>query len=206
MKQSDEIGLIILAAGASVRFGSAKQLANFEGETLLRRIARESLASVCRPVVVVLGAEVNKSKNQVSDLDVQIIKNPDWREGMGSSIKTGLNKLLKINESINGVVLTVCDQPFVTGEAIDKLVETYRSTPALIIASAYQETLGVPALFNRQLFTRLTELKGSGGAKQIIKQFQSETMGVSFPAGAVDIDTPEDFEKLHSQENQSPTK
>ena len=206
MKQSDEIGLIILAAGASVRFGSAKQLANFEGETLLRRIARESLASVCRPVVVVLGAEVNKSKNQVSDLDVQIIKNPDWREGMGSSIKTGLNKLLKINESINGVVLTVCDQPFVTGEAIDKLVETYRSTPALIIASAYQETLGVPALFSRQLFPRLTELKGSGGAKQIIKQFQSETMGVSFPAGAVDIDTPEDFEKLHSQENQSPTK
>ncbi|MGI8640369.1 MAG: nucleotidyltransferase family protein [Pyrinomonadaceae bacterium] len=206
MKQSDEIGLIILAAGASVRFGSAKQLANFKGETLLRRIARESLASVCRPVVVVLGAEVNKSKNQVSDLDVHIIENPDWREGMGSSIKTGLNKLLKINESINGVVLTVCDQPFVTGEAIDKLVETYRSTPALIIASAYQETLGVPALFSRQLFPRLTELKGSGGAKQIIKQFQSETMGVSFPAGAVDIDTPEDFEKLHSQENQSPTK
>lgn len=205
MKQSDKIGLIILAAGASVRFGSPKQLANFEGETLLRRIVRQSLASRCRPIVVVLGAEVDKSKNQVSNLDVHIAENPNWKAGMGSSVKAGLDKLLKIDESIDGVVLAVCDQPFVTGEAIDKLVETYRETQASIVASAYQKTLGVPALFSRRFFSRLAELKG-GGAKQIIKQFQAETIGVSFPAGAADIDTPEDFEKLRSKENQTPTR
>lgn len=204
MKQFDEIGLVILAAGASRRFGSAKQLANFAGETLLRRIARASLASVCRPVVVVLGAEVDKCKDELRNLDVHIVENTDWKRGMGSSIKVGVRKLLETNESIGAAVLTVCDQPFVGGGDIDRLVETYRATNASIVASAYQNTLGVPALFSRRLFPRLTELEG--GAKRLIEQFKTETIGVSFPAGAIDIDTPEDFEKLRAAANRtSPT-
>jgi molybdenum cofactor cytidylyltransferase len=200
MKQS-EIGLIILAAGASARFGRPKQLLSFKGETLLRRIARESLSSVCRPVVVILGAEVDQSTDEIKDLNLHIIENPDWEEGMGSSIRSGVKKLLEIKDSTNGVLLAVCDQPFVTSRVINKLVKTFQKTEALIVASAYQETLGVPALFGKKLFPRLLELKGSGGAKQIINQFAAETIGISFPAGAIDIDTPRDFETLSSNDS-----
>jgi molybdenum cofactor cytidylyltransferase len=195
MKQK-EIGLIILAAGGSTRLGTPKQLLEFKGETLLRRIARESLASICRPVLVVLGAQADEIKNELNGLDVYIAENSNWRDGMGSSIKTGLEKLPAIENAIAGVVLTTCDQPFVTSATINKLVETYRKAETRIIASAYQKTLGVPALFSKEIFPLLKELPSSNGAKQIIKQFQSEIIGVSFPEGAIDIDTKEDYEAL----------
>lgn len=196
-----EIGLIILAAGASVRLGAPKQLLTFKGETLLRRIARESVASACRPVVVVLGARPDKFKNELIDLEVHIAENPDWENGMGSSIRAGLTKLLEIKKSVGGAVLAVCDQPFVNAGVINELAETFQKTGSLIVASAYEETLGVPALFSSELFPRLAELKSSGGAKQIINEFRGETTGVPFPAGAIDIDTPEDFEILPLKES-----
>ena len=197
MENSNNIGLIILAAGASLRLGSPKQLLEFQSETLLRRLAREALASECRPVAGVLGAQSDKCAAELKDLDVDVAENAKWKSGMGSSIKTGLDKILEINESIDAVVLTVCDQPFVTKNVINALIETYRQTKASIVASAYRETLGVPALFDKKLFPLLRELK-EGGAKQIIRQFSAEAKSVSFPAGAIDIDTAEDFAKLSS--------
>lgn len=198
MNRKNEIGLVILAAGASVRLGTPKQLLRFRGETLLRRIARESLASCCRPVVIVLSDEADKFRSELKDLDVSITENSDWKEGMGSSVKTGLEKLLEIKSSLKGVVITVCDQPFVTAETIDELVETYQKTEALIVASEYQSTLGVPALFGKELFSRLQNLK-SGGAKQIINQFRVETISLPFPDGAIDVDTPDDYARLSFQ-------
>lgn len=197
MKRENEIGLIILAAGASVRFGAPKQSLKFHGETLLRRIVRESLASVCCPVVVVLSDDAGKFANELKGLNVFTAENANWKTGMGSSVKTGLGKLLEIKKSVEAVVLTVCDQPFVTELVINQLVETYCETQSPIVASAYRETLGVPALFSRKLFPRLSKL-GNGGAKQIIKQFQAETKSVPFPAGAIDIDTPEDYAEFCS--------
>lgn len=198
MKQTNEIGLIILAAGASVRLRTPKQLLPFRGETLLRRIARESLASRCRPVVVVLSDEADEFRSELNDLDVCIVGNSDWMQGMGSSVKAGLEKLLEIKKPLDGVVITVCDQPFVTAETINELVETYEKTKALIVASEYQSTRGVPALFGKELFSQLQNLK-SGGAKQIIDQFRAETVSLPFPNGAIDVDTPDDYERLSFQ-------
>ncbi len=195
MNQTKEIGLIVLAAGASARLGTAKQLLKFQGETLLRRITRESLVSVCRPVVVVLGDEADKFEGQLKNLDVCIVENSDWKEGMGSSVKVGLKKLLEIKNLVDGVVITVCDQPFVTAATINRLVETYQKNETLIVASEYQETLGVPALFGKKLFSRLQKLK-SGGAKQIINRFRAETTSIPFPNGAIDIDTPDDYARF----------
>jgi len=199
MKQRNEIGLIILAAGASVRLGTPKQLLNFRGETLLRRIARESLESVCRPIVVVFGHEPDKFKNELKNLDVWIVENSGWKAGMGSSLKVGLKKLLDINKSLHGAVITVCDQPFVTALTINELVETHQKSEAFIVASEYRQTLGVPALFDRKIFIYLQNIENSGGAKQIINQFPAKTISFSFPDGAIDVDTPDDYARLSSQ-------
>ena len=201
MAKKIEIGLIILAAGASARMGQPKQSLEFKGETLLQRAVQTALKSECRPVVVVLGAQINNLKNEIKDFDVQIAENADWKLGMSSSVKIGIEKISELNNQISGVVIMVCDQPFVSAELIDRLVEDHKKTKSLIVASRYAETLGVPALFGRQLFPRLLELDDSGGAKEIIRQFQDETIAVPFEEGNFDIDTPDDYLKLCSRKS-----
>lgn len=201
MTKKVEIGLIILAAGASSRMGKPKQSLEFKGETLLQRAVQTALKSACRPIVVVLGSQIDILKNEIKDFDVQIAENAGWKRGMSSSIKTGLNRILEINNQISGVVIMVCDQPFVSAELIKQIVEKYRKTNSLIVASEYSATLGVPALFGSQIFSRLLELENSGGAKEIIKQFQNKTIAVPFEKGNFDIDTPEDYVKLCSRKS-----
>ncbi|MEO8072988.1 MAG: nucleotidyltransferase family protein [Acidobacteriota bacterium] len=201
MAKKSKIGLIILAAGASVRMGKPKQSLEFNGKTLLQRAVQTAHESECRPIVVVLGAQADILKNEIKNFDVQIVENTNWKKGMSSSIKTALEKNLEINSQINGVLIMVCDQPFVSVELINQIVEMYRKTDSLIIASKYGETLGVPALFGRRVFPQLLKLENESGAKKIIRQFQNETAFVSFEEGNFDVDTPEDYLKLINGEN-----
>ena len=87
-----QIGIIILAAGASSRMKQPKQLLKFEGETLLRRAALTAVESVCSPVIVMLGANFEDTKKEVEDLPVEICFNENWQTGLSSSIKKGLKK------------------------------------------------------------------------------------------------------------------
>ncbi len=93
----------------------------------------------------------------------------------------------------------VCDQPHVNAEAIAALVAAHRATGSIVVASQYAEGFGVPALFDRHLFDELARLEGGVGAKQVIKRHAAETYPVPFPAGEVDLDTPEDFSRLLSK-------
>jgi molybdenum cofactor cytidylyltransferase len=179
-----------------VRLGSPKQRLNFEGESLLRRTARRAVASRASPCVVVLGNDAENLREHIADLDVYSTFNEDYRKGMGISIGAGLRKLLETDPEIAGVIITVCDQPFVTGELFDRLAKKFLEGSSLIVASHYGETLGVPALFSRELFAELMNLEGDRGAKQIIKSRLSETASIEFSEGAIDIDTAEDFRRL----------
>lgn len=190
-------GLMILCAGESARMGEAKQLLLFRGETLLRRAARNATeSSACRPVVAVLGARAEMLEDELHGLELEIVYNENWKKGMSSSISAGLKRLLEKEENLQAVVIMVCDQPYVSAQIIDELIEKYRQTNALIAASRYAETLGVPALFDRKLFTELANLTGRGGAKALIKKYLRQSVSIDFPAGSVDIDTPEDYSSL----------
>lgn len=190
-------GLIILCAGESARMGKPKQMLRFKGETLLRRAAKTAAASsVCRPVVAVLGARAEMLERELRGLELEIVFNENWKQGMSSSISAGLKRLLEKAEDLQAVVITVCDQPYVSAQIIDELIEKYRQTNALIAASRYAETLGVPALFDKKLFTELANLTERGGAKALIKKYREQSASIDFPAGSVDIDTPEDYSSL----------
>ncbi len=200
MRQKCNIGLIILAAGASTRLGSPKQLLNFDGETFLRRVAREAVNSVCQPVVAVFGANAGQFENSVEDLAIHSVKNDDWKNGMQTSIRAGIEKILEIDEQISGAIIAVCDQPFVTRKIFDELAKKFARSDALIVASRYAETVGVPALFGRTLFPDLKNLdERGGGAKFLIKKYLDQTITVDFPEGVIDIDTPEDFERWQTE-------
>jgi molybdenum cofactor cytidylyltransferase len=190
---SMNVGAVILAAGSSSRMGTPKQILQFKGSSLLKRVTLAALGARCRPVVVVTGARAELSRRELEALDVHEAFNASWETGMGSSVRTGIECLVNIEANVAGTVLLLCDQPHVTSDMISTLVATHHATGSPIIASAYAGTFGVPALFSRTLFAELTQLEGTSGAKEIIKRHASDTHFVTFPECETDVDTPDDF-------------
>ncbi len=190
------IGIIVLAAGASRRMNAPKQLLQFDGKTLLRRAVETAVESNYKPVVVVLGANFENVRAEIEDLPLEIIFNQDWQRGLSSSIKIGLENLLRIAPNITAVMITLADQPFVTANHINLFTEKFYHSDNLIIAAEYNETRGVPALFSSEVFSDLRELSGDKGAKLILEKFSERLATIKLPEAAFDIDTPQDFANL----------
>ena len=186
------IGVIILAAGESSRMGRPKQLLSVNGKTLLRH-AIDAARVIDEAPVVVLGAHAAAICAEVNGLPVTIIENTDWQSGMGGSLRTGLQALLDHSPKTQAAIIMLCDQPRVTGDILRALVEPYRSSASPIVACEYGGVLGVPALFHRTMFQELLALQGAEGARKIIQRYPAQAARVSFPDGAIDLDTPEDF-------------
>ncbi|OKH42970.1 4-diphosphocytidyl-2C-methyl-D-erythritol synthase [Calothrix sp. HK-06] len=196
MKNLVQVGIVILAAGASTRMGTPKQLLKFQGRSFLRHTIEIALASVCKAVIVVLGANALQIRDEVSELPVVIVENHNWHQGMGGSIQAGI-KTLEHDSNIDGAILLLCDQPFISVDIINKLVEAFYTTEKSIIASEYKQTLGVPALFARHIFAELMNLNTASGAKQVIQKNEKLVHKVFFELGAIDIDTLEEYEQLN---------
>ena len=191
------VGLVILAAGGSSRLGSPKQLLRFDGKSLLRRAAETAVASVCRPLVVVLGGSAERCLPELRDVAISIVQNTAWEEGMGSSIRIGVETLLaQTAEPLDALVLMVCDQPLLTSGVIDALVAEYRASRCLIAAAHYGDVASVPALFHHSLFPELMGLAGAHGAKQILQRYPEHIHKVAFPDGTLDIDTQADVARF----------
>ena len=189
-----KVGAVLLAAGASTRLGFPKQLLTIAGETLLRRAARLLLKSECRPVVVVLGAQAERMSLELADLDVCAVRNCDWPQGMGSSIRIGVAEALRIEPQLDAMLLALCDQPKVSVPDLAALLKVFRGAGKLIAAAAYGDTVGVPAVFSRALFDELLELEGASGAKHVICTNLHNLAQVPLAAAAVDVDAEKDLE------------
>ncbi|MBD2162867.1 nucleotidyltransferase family protein [Calothrix membranacea FACHB-236] len=194
------IAIMILAAGASTRMGTPKQLLLYQGRSLVQYITEIAIASVCEPVVIVLGAYAEQIRPQINELPVTIVENLDWALGMGSSIKAGMDLLNSLNQKITAVVIVLCDQPFLLPEIINQLVDAYHTTQKPIIACEYAKTLGVPALFSHQFFAELATLPSNSGAKKVIQNNLNQVFSIPFNLGNIDIDTPSDYEKLNNRD------
>ena len=189
------VGLIILAAGSASRMGKPKQLLSYQGSSLISHAAKAAINSICQPVLVILGAYVEQIKPQIDKLPVQIVKNPDWETGMSSSITVGINAINQSHPQLDAVIIALADQPLISTAVFNKLIQSYQETENIIIAAAYNDVVGVPALFNRALFSELINLKGDRGAKALMRKYKNELLSISIPEAAIDIDTPDDYEK-----------
>lgn len=176
--------------------GSPKQTLQFRGESLLRRAALAALNSGCRPVIVVTGAHAELSRREFEGLDVREVLNTLWESGMASSIRAGVEALISADPNAAAAVLLLCDQPHITTDIINALVAAHSTTGRPVIASTYGGSFGVPALFSRTLFAELAQLEGTAGAKQVIKRHASDAHFLPFDGGEVDVDTPDDFSRL----------
>lgn len=189
----NDVGAVILAAGSSSRMGRPKQTLQFQGKSLIRRVALAALGAGCHPVVVVTGANAELSRRELDQLDVREAFNAGWESGMGTSVRVGIDTLIAMDHDVAAAVLLLCDQPHVTSDVISSLISAHHTSGSAVIASAYGGSFGVPALFSRTLFAELTQLAGASGAKEIIKRHASAAHFLPFPEGEVDLDTPDDF-------------
>jgi len=191
------VAAVVFAAGGSIRFGKPKQLAIFQGEPLVRRIVTAAKDAGCAPVVVVVGASAAQIAPVLAGLPVSIIEHPNWSNGLGSSIAVGVMHAASITPDLDAAILLACDQPFVNAVMLRQLIQMHLENKKPIVASAYAETLGVPALFDRSCFGDLLQLTGDNGAKGIILARRNDVTLFDFPAAAVDIDTAAHYEKLN---------
>jgi len=189
-------GIIILAAGSSSRLGKPKQLLSYQHKTLLNNTIEAAKKAANGLVLVILGGNSDLIEESISPSDISIVYNPDWEEGISSSIRLGLAVMGKEVEDPDRVILTVCDQPFVTAEVFGRLVDEADGSGKGIIASSYGGTLGTPVLFDKMYFSELFLLKGAEGAKKVINKFKETVAAVRFDKGEIDIDTPEDYNRL----------
>jgi len=189
-------GIIILAAGQSGRMGTPKQQLQFKGASLLQHAITTAACADAEIVLVVLGFQAGALWPQAASPKVSVVLNENWQEGMASSIRTGLENLITQKPQVQNVIIMLCDQPFVTTQLLNGLIQKKAAGNNGIIACSYAGTVGVPALFSRHNFEYLTALKGEKGAKKILQQFSADVATIDFNGGAIDIDTPADFEKL----------
>ena len=198
MSQTTGVGAVILAAGASSRLGEPKQLLEYQNKPLLQGVVDRLAPFNFATNIVVLGAYADDIRRHTRLDGVTAVENPEWEEGIASSIRAGVDQALQIDEALEALLFLLSDQPFVSAGLIRELVATHKGNPGRIIACRYKGSLGVPAVFPKPYFTMLQELSGDVGAKKIIMGHPDQVEEVAFERGGFDVDTPEDYEELNN--------
>ena len=202
MTEALQCGLVLLAAGASTRMGRPKQLLEIGGVPLVRRAALAALASSARPIVVVLGANAALIRPQLADLFVLLVENPAWPEGMGSSLRCGMQAMLAAAPALDGVIVALADQPQFSGAIIEQLRARQRETGKSIVASGTEQA-GPPALFLRQHFPDLLACHGDSGARFLLKA-QATSVARLDLGDQADLDTPADYREFLKKQKTGP--
>ena len=191
---------IVLAAGEARRYGQPKQLLEWKGQPLVRHAVQAGLSGGLSPVILVTGAYAAEVAQAVEGLPVQLIYNPDWQQGLSTSVQAGLRGL---PVRIGAALFLLSDQPQVPADLIRQLAETHARTLSPLIAPQYQGRRLNPALFDRVTFPELMALEGDTGGRSLFAEgspFPVEWVPWDDPSLSFDVDTPSDFERLKGME------
>lgn len=199
LNKTSNIAVIILAAGASSRMGTPKQLLKWKNTTLLGHALKTAKGLNQSKIVVILGANFELIKAKVNLDKCEILKNKNWEEGLGKSIVTGVSHILRNDINIDGVLVMLADQPLVDGSYLNTMIIEYREGPFQIIATSYKNgKQGVPVLFDKAYFEELSQLNDDKGAKEILRKYAENVTIIDAPHDVSDIDTLKDYEALYA--------
>jgi molybdenum cofactor cytidylyltransferase len=155
---------LLLAAGTSSRLGRPKQLEELDGIALVSRAVGALGESDVDEVVVIVGQAADRVAERIDPGRVKVILNPGYERGLSSSLRLGVDSLDKRSEA---VVVCLADQPFVTKELIDSIIERHLVTGADAVVAASGELVSPPVLLSRRLYGKIAALRGDRGAKAI---------------------------------------
>lgn len=193
MPAAQRLHVVILAAGASVRFGSPKQILAYQGRSLIRRAADAAAALAGSHVTIVLGAHSREVEGELLGLDAYIIHNADWRDGLASSVRKGL---LTVPSAPLGVLLMACDMPLVDYALLDTMTDRWDLDRSRIITCTSERGTGLPAIIPRRYFKALMSIKGDPGINSFFARHKNVSVELQPPEVASNIDTSRDFEAL----------
>jgi molybdenum cofactor cytidylyltransferase len=185
--------VVILAAGGSARLGQPKQLVQLGGRPALHIVVTTAMAIAGPAVTVVVGAHARELTYLLSHTAASFVVNRHWEEGMGSSLRCGVNSL---PGTCDAALILLGDQVAVTTDDLKRLVSAWKGSGETVAAATYSRHVGVPAIFPRSCFPDLLELRGDQGARAVIERNQDRLVRVPMPNAAVDLDTPEQLAEL----------
>lgn len=190
------IAALVLAAGPSSRLGEPKQLLPWGGPTLLGTVVAETLTWPVDSVWVVLGSRFEEVLQAVDFGDAGVVENPEWEEGMASSMRVGLDVASR-DPSTEAAFVVMGDQPGIDPAVVDALLERHRSSDAVAIVPRYRYVRGHPVLVARALWSRLMSLEGDQGGRNLLQahpEWVDEVLFEQLPPR--DVDTVDDVRDL----------
>ncbi len=202
MDEKSRYAVIILAAGESRRMGQPKQLLAVEGVPLLQRVAGAAVDAQLGIVQVVLGANVEKIRPVLADLPLKIVINSSWAEGMGASLRAGMDAILDELPVLRGVIVVLGDQPAISAAHLSRLAQVHRTSGKTIVASRCAGKLSPPVLFGPAHFSALRVSRGDAGARALLQANPDQIAAVETDA-LVDLDTVEDYAAFLKRQDES---
>jgi molybdenum cofactor cytidylyltransferase len=192
------VGAIVLAAGSSSRMGEAKQLLPLADSTVLERTLGNLIDSNVDEIVLVLGSSAETIRERLAESPmrhVRILVNPDYGEGLTTSLRAGLAIL---DKNIKAALIVLADQPFVRAETFDRIIEQYRCSDAQIVIPMFQGFRGNPVLLDRSVFLEVMALRGDIGCRAIFRNHLDRIVKpeVNDVGILLDIDNKDDYEML----------
>lgn len=193
METSTDIAVLILAAGESKRMGEPKQLLPWKDGTLLENAIKTARASNTSDIFVVVGSNSDDIKATILQEEIVVLENLNWKNGLGSSISRGVTHLMESNKQYKGVLILLCDQPFISSTYLNQIIGLFEKNEEKIIATDYGKKAGVPALFGKTFFSELRRLNDDFGAKNILEENKEDLVRINPKGNQLDLDTPEDY-------------
>lgn len=189
------ISLVILAAGKSTRMKENKLLLKLDGETLIERVVKTAKGSSADEVIVVLGHEAEKVREQLVKLDCKLVVNENYMRGQSESVKVGL---AAVSSSAEAVMILPADVALIDAESINSVIDEHRKSKSQIVIASHKHQSGHPILLDRALFQEVSQIDESAlGLKAVINRHRSEVeyVEVGTENVLIDIDTREEFDK-----------
>jgi molybdenum cofactor cytidylyltransferase len=191
---------VLLAAGRSTRMGAVnKMLAKIGGKPLVRIAAEQALGSQASPVIVVTGHEREQVELALDGLPVRIVHNPDYAEGLGTSLKAGI---AAVPAGADGAIVCLGDMPQVDSTLIDKLINAFDpDSGALVVVPSIDGRRGNPVVWARRFFNDLMSIRGDFGARYLIGSYVEAVVEVPLTGDAalIDVDTPESLSAVKAE-------
>lgn len=190
------VSAVILAAGTSSRMGQAKQLLALGESTVLAQTLAHVQAAAFHEIILVLGASAESIRSRLpSPHELKIVVNPDYQQGIASSLRTGL---MAVDPNSDAALIILGDQPFLRPQTLDRIVDEYRRSQAQIVIPLYQGQRGNPVLLDRSVFAEVMALEGDVGSRAIFANHLDGIVNVEVEDKGIllDLDEPADYERL----------
>ena len=196
-RSQQKTAVILLAAGASSRMDTIKQLLPWKKTTLIGHAIEQALGSKAEDIYVVLGANYKLIFKEIEKETITILNNKNWKHGMGSSISCAMGFILKKDIKYHTVLFVLADQPLIDIEYINSMINSVLEN--YIIVSKYRKSIGVPAIFSSIYFEELRQLNGDIGARELILNHINEVKIIDTIDKIQDVDSRDSYDLLYQK-------